>query len=56
VLSLKIAVISATMATILGTMAGIALARFTKFRGRVLFSGWSPRPDHARGDHRHLAR
>lgn len=39
ILSLKIAVVSATMATILGTMAGIALARFTKFRGRVLFSG-----------------
>ena len=38
-LSLKIAVISATVATILGTMAGIALARFTRFRGRVLFSG-----------------
>jgi len=38
-LSLKIALISATFATILGTMAGIALARFTKFRGRVLFSG-----------------
>lgn len=39
VLSLQIAVVSATIATILGTMAGIALARFTKFRGRVLFSG-----------------
>lgn len=38
-LSLKIAVVSATCATILGTMAGIALARFTKFRGRTLFSG-----------------
>jgi putrescine transport system permease protein len=38
-LSLKIALISATVATILGTMAGIALARFTRFRGRVLFSG-----------------
>ncbi|AWD22786.1 ABC transporter permease subunit [Fuscovulum blasticum] len=38
-LSLKIALVSATIATILGTMAGIALARFTKFRGRVLFSG-----------------
>lgn len=38
-LSLKIAVLSATFATILGTMAGIALARFRKFRGRVLFSG-----------------
>ena len=38
-LSLKIALVSATLATILGTMAGIALARFTRFRGRVLFSG-----------------
>jgi len=38
-LSLQIALISATFATILGTMAGIALARFQKFRGRVLFSG-----------------
>lgn len=38
-LSLKIALISATFATILGTMAGITLARFTKFRGRTLFSG-----------------
>lgn len=39
ILSLKIAVVSATVATILGTMAGITLARFTKFRGRTLFSG-----------------
>jgi putrescine transport system permease protein len=39
VLSLEIAVISSTIATILGTMAGIALARFSKFRGRTLFSG-----------------
>jgi len=39
ILSLKIALLSATMATILGTMAGIALARFRRFRGRVLFSG-----------------
>ncbi len=38
-LSLKIAVVSATCATILGTMAGIALARFRRFRGRTLFSG-----------------
>ena len=38
-LSLKIALISATAATLLGTMAGIALARFGRFRGRVLFSG-----------------
>jgi putrescine transport system permease protein len=39
VLSLEIAVLSATFATILGTMAGIALARFRRFRGRTLFSG-----------------
>ncbi|MGL4236135.1 ABC transporter permease subunit [Tabrizicola sp.] len=39
VLSLQIAFISASIATILGTMAGLALARFIKFRGRVLFSG-----------------
>ena len=38
-LSLKIALISATVATILGTMAGIAIARLRKFKGRVLFSG-----------------
>lgn len=39
VLSLQIAVVSASIATILGTMAGIALARFKRFRGRTLFSG-----------------
>lgn len=39
ILSLEIALVSATLATILGTLAGIALARFTKFRGRLLFSG-----------------
>lgn len=39
ILSLEIALISATVATILGTMAGIALARFRRFRGRTLFSG-----------------
>ncbi|MFZ1680865.1 MAG: ABC transporter permease subunit [Rhizobiaceae bacterium] len=39
ILSIQIAVVSATMATILGTMAGIALARFRRFRGRTLFSG-----------------
>ena len=38
-LSVKIALVSATLATILGTMAGIALARFRKFRGRTMFSG-----------------
>ncbi len=38
-LSLEIAIISSTCATILGTMAGIALARFSRFKGRTLFSG-----------------
>ena len=38
-LSLKIALVSATLATILGTMAGLALARFRTFRTRTLFSG-----------------
>jgi putrescine transport system permease protein len=39
ILSIKIALLSATFATILGTMAGLALARFKSFRGRTLFSG-----------------
>lgn len=38
-LSLKIALVSATFATILGTLAGLALARFKTFRTRTLFSG-----------------
>lgn len=43
-LSLRIAAISATAATVLGTMAGIALARFGRFRGRTLFSGMVTAP------------
>ncbi len=43
-LSLRIALISATMATILGTMAGITLARFRKFRGRLFFTGMVTAP------------
>ncbi len=39
VLSVEIALVSATFATILGTLAGLALARFKRFRGRMLFSG-----------------
>lgn len=39
ILSIEIALVSATIATILGAMAGIALARFRRFRGRTLFSG-----------------
>jgi putrescine transport system permease protein len=38
-LSVGIAFISATCATILGTMAGFALARFRSFPGRTVFSG-----------------
>ncbi len=38
-LSLQIALVSATLATILGAMAGIALARFRRFRGRTVLSG-----------------
>jgi len=38
-LSLRIAFTSATIATILGTMAGLVLARFGRFKGRTLFSG-----------------
>ena len=37
-LSLEIALVSATVATILGTMAGIALARFRRFRNRGVHS------------------
>jgi putrescine transport system permease protein len=43
-LSLKIAAINATGATILGTLAGLALARFGRFRGRTLFSGMTTAP------------
>jgi putrescine transport system permease protein len=39
VLSLKIALVSATVATVLGTMAGIAIVRMGRFRGRTLFTG-----------------
>ncbi len=38
-LSLRIAAVSATMATLLGTMAGLVLARVGRFKGRTLFSG-----------------
>ncbi len=43
-LSLTIAATSATAATILGTMAGLVLARFGRFRGRTLFSGMISSP------------
>ena len=37
--TLRIAVLSATVATVLGTLAAIALVRFGRFRGRLLFAG-----------------
>lgn len=43
-LSLRIALTSATLATIFGTMAGLALARFGRFKGRTLFSGMISSP------------
>ncbi len=38
-LSLKIAFINATFATILGTLAALSMVRFGRFRGRTLFGG-----------------
>jgi putrescine transport system permease protein len=43
-LSIRIAIVSATFATLLGTCAGMALARFRKFKGRGLFSGMIAAP------------
>ncbi|MFA9419097.1 MAG: ABC transporter permease subunit [Gammaproteobacteria bacterium] len=44
VLSLKIATLNACFATLLGTLAGLALVRFGSFRGRTLFSGMITAP------------
>lgn len=43
-LSLRIAVVTATLATVFGTMAGMAMARFGRFRGRTLMSGMITSP------------
>jgi putrescine transport system permease protein len=43
-LSIKIAVIAATGAVVLGTLAGVALARFGAFRGRALLAGMTTAP------------
>jgi putrescine transport system permease protein len=43
-LSLKIAAVNATGAVILGTLAGLALARFGRFSGRTLFAGMTTAP------------
>ena len=43
-LSLKIALMNATFATLLGTLGGIALERLGAFRGRTVFSGMISAP------------
>jgi putrescine transport system permease protein len=37
--TLRVALISASVATVLGTLAAVALVRFTRFNGRTLFTG-----------------
>lgn len=43
-ISLKIAFISASLAVVLGTLAGFALSRFNKFRGKVALTGMVSAP------------
>ncbi len=43
-LSLRIAVVSASIAVIMGTLAGIALSRFGRFRGRMMMTGMVTAP------------
>lgn len=43
-ISLVIAATTATFSTLLGTMAGLVLTRFRRFRGRTLFSGMIAAP------------
>ena len=38
-ITIRVALLSATVATALGTLAALALTRFTRFPGRMLFSG-----------------
>ncbi len=42
--SLRIAAVAASMATILGVLAGFALARFRRFRGRAVFAAMMAAP------------
>ena len=37
--TIKVAFVSSTVATMLGTIAGLVMTRFGNFRGRTLFSG-----------------
>ena len=43
-LSLQVATVNACFATLLGTLAGLALVRFGRFRGRTLFTGMITAP------------
>ena len=43
-LSIRIALVAATGAVVLGTLAGMALARFGAFRGRLLLAGMTTAP------------
>jgi putrescine transport system permease protein len=43
-LSIRIALVASTGAVILGTLAGVALARFGAFRGRLLLAGMTTAP------------
>lgn len=43
-LSIRIAVVAASVAVVLGTLAGVALARFGSFRGRTLLAGMTSAP------------
>jgi len=43
-LSIRIALLSASAAVVLGTLAGLALARFGAFRGRTLLAGLTTAP------------
>ena len=43
-LSFKIAIISATLAAVLGTMAGFVLSRMGPFRGKTILGGWVTAP------------
>lgn len=43
-ITLRVGVLSATIATILGTLAAMAMVRYGNFRGRLLFSGMVAAP------------
>ncbi len=37
--TIRVALLSASIATVLGTLGALAMTRYTRFRGRILFSG-----------------